>query len=368
MIDTHNILSVLKHVVEPSSGRDIVRLSWIRNLKVSEDAISFMLLLSDPTLPFAQVVKSECEKALRAAYPNVRLSIEQDSPMIGLGDDFQIDGKAVADGPGSGVTNIIAVASGKGGVGKSTVATNLAVTLAAQGYSVGLADVDIYGPSIPTMFGLETAKPRVSPERKIIPLEKYGVKLLSMGFLVDPEKAVILRGPMVTSAVKQFLSDTQWGDLDFLLLDLPPGTGDIQLTIVQTVPLNGAVIVSTPQRVALADARKGIGMFDQVNVPVLGVVENMAYFSPPELPEKRYYLFGKGGARALAEELDVHFLGEIPLVESIRTNGDEGTPVVTDPSQESTKVFNKVALDLVAQVELRNAVRDATQKIDILHR
>jgi ATP-binding protein involved in chromosome partitioning len=218
------------------------------------------------------------------------------------------------------------------------------------------------------MFGLETAKPRVSPERKIIPLEKYGVKLLSMGFLVDPEKAVIWRGPMVTSAVKQFLSDTQWGDLDFLLLDLPPGTGDIQLTIVQTVPLNGAVIVSTPQRVALADARKGIGMFDQVNVPVLGVVENMAYFSPPELPEKRYYLFGKGGARALAEELDVHFLGEIPLVESIRTNGDEGTPVVTDPSQESTKVFNKVALDLVAQVELRNAVRDATQKIDILHR
>ena len=367
MIDTHNILSVLKHVVEPSSGRDIVRLSWIRNLKVSEGAISFMLLLSDPTLPFAGVVKSECETALRAAYPNIRISIEQDSPMIGLG-DFQIDGKAVADGPGSGVTNIIAVASGKGGVGKSTVATNLAVSLAAQGYSVGLADVDIYGPSIPTMFGLETAKPRVSPERKIIPLEKYGVKLLSMGFLVDPEKAVIWRGPMVTSAVKQFLSDTEWGDLDFLLLDLPPGTGDIQLTIVQTVPLNGAVIVSTPQRVALADARKGIGMFDQVNVPVLGVIENMAYFSPPELPEKRYYLFGKGGARALAEELNVHFLGEIPLVEAIRTNGDEGTPVVTDPSQASTEVFTKVALDLVQQVEQRNAVRDATQKIDILHR
>ena len=368
MIQAHEVLSVLKHIVEPISGRDIVRMAWIRDLKLGAKDISFTLLLTDPTIPFASEVKARCEEALCAAFPGHSVSIEQDSPMIGLGDDFQIDGKKAESGPGSGVTNIIAVASGKGGVGKSTVASNLAVTLAAQGYSVGLADVDIYGPSIPTMFGLETAKPRVSAERKIIPLEKYGVKLLSMGFLVDPEKAVIWRGPMVTSAVKQFLSDTEWGDLDFLLLDLPPGTGDIQLTIVQTVPLNGAVIVSTPQRVALADARKGIGMFDQVNVPVLGVVENMAYFTPPELPNKRYYLFGQGGAKALAEELNVHFLGEVPLEEVIRTNGDEGTPVVTDSSQAATNVFSAIAKDLVQQVEHRNAVRPATQKVDILHR
>ena len=366
MVGTQSVLAELKNVVEPISGRDIVRLAWIRNLTISTDEIAFTLLLTDPTIPFAGEVKQRCESILKSAFPEYRSKIDQDSPMISLGNDFQIDGKAQEAGPGAGVTNIIAIASGKGGVGKSTVASNLAVTLAAQGFSVGLADVDIYGPSIPTMFGLETAKPRVSPERKIIPLEKYGVKLLSMGFLVDPEKAVIWRGPMVTSAVKQFLSDTEWGDLDFLLLDLPPGTGDIQLTIVQTVPLSGAVIVSTPQRVALADARKGIGMFDQVSVPVLGVVENMAYFSPPELPEKKYYLFGQGGARALAEELNVHFLGEIPLEEVIRTNGDEGTPVVTDPTQSATDIFNRLATDLVSQVNERNAVRPATQTVEIL--
>ncbi len=375
MITLQDLLSTLKQVIEPSSGRDIVRLGWIRDLKMKEspaesansDAqMSFTLLLSDPTLSFARSVKKVCADLLAETYPGVQIRIEQDSPMIGLGDDFRIDGKPAERGPGEGVTNIIAIASGKGGVGKSTVASNLAVALAAEGYQVGLADVDIYGPSIPTMFGLESAKPRVSPERKIIPLEKYGVKLLSMGFLVDPDKAVIWRGPMVTSAVKQFLSDTEWGDLDYLLLDLPPGTGDIQLTIVQTVPLNGAVIVSTPQRVALADARKGVGMFDQVSVPVLGVIENMAYFTPPELPDKKYYLFGKGGARALAQDLNVHFLGEIPLEESIRTNADEGTPVVTDPSQNASKIFKSVARDLVTQVEWRNAVRPATKVIDMV--
>lgn len=366
MTNFETVLTSLRKVVEPNSGKNIVRLGWVRDLKVSGNQLSFTLMLSDPTIPFASRVKSACLEVLKSDFPEVSVQIEQDSPMIGLGDDFQIDGKKADGTPGDGVTNIIAVASGKGGVGKSTVASNLAVSLATAGYAVGLADVDIYGPSIPTMFGLETAKPRVSADRKIIPVEKYGVKLLSMGFLVDPEKAVIWRGPMVTSAVKQFLGDTQWGELDFLILDLPPGTGDIQLTIVQTVPLSGAVIVSTPQRVALADARKGVAMFDQVGVPVLGVVENMAYFTPDELPDSKYYIFGKGGAKDLATELKVNFLGEIPLVESIRTNADDGTPIATDRDTASAKVFMQIAVDLVKQVEFRNAVRPATQKVEIV--
>ena len=365
MLSVDSVLNTLRNVIEPQSGKDIVRLGWVRELKTNGNDLSFTLLLSDPTIDFAGEVKAQCEKVLQTAFPSSVSRIEQDSPMIGLGADFQIDGKQQKKVAGEGVTNIIAVASGKGGVGKSTVSCNLAVSLASQGFSVGLADVDMYGPSIPTMFGIPDAKPSVNAERRIIPLEKYGVKLLSMGFLVDPEKAVIWRGPMVTSAVQQFLNDTVWGELDFLILDLPPGTGDIQLTIVQTVPLSGAVIVSTPQRVALADARKGVAMFDQVQVPVLGVVENMAYFSPPELPDNKYYLFGQGGAKALAEELEVHFMGEIPLQESIRSNGDEGTPVATDPEDPGFAIFSEMSRDLVSQVELRNATRPATQKIEI---
>lgn len=368
MPSTADVLSLFRDIKDPHTGKNIVRLSWVRDLSVTDNQISLTLLLNDPTTPFAAQVKDVCFQVLKKAYANMRIKIDQDSPMIGLGGDFQVDGHSQQSDPGDGVTNIIAVASGKGGVGKSTVASNLAVVLASQGYDVGLADVDIYGPSIPTMFGLESAKPRVNEQRRIIPIEKFGVKLLSMGFLVDPEKAVIWRGPMVSSAVKQFLGDTEWGDLDYLILDLPPGTGDIQLTIVQTVPLNGAIIVSTPQRVALADARKGIGMFEQVDVPVLGMIENMAYFTPPELPDNKYYLFGQGGARALAMERGVPFLGEIPLEEVIRVNGDNGTPVVTDPNQPVSRVFSEIAIALNDQVEKRNACRKATQKIDILKR
>lgn len=363
------VLEALRSVSEPESGKNIVRLGWVRELSIEEGKIKFTLLVPDPTLSFSSKVESVCRTVLEKRFGSgVAIEISIDSNMIDLGMDLQIDGQESKSEPGEGIANIIAVASGKGGVGKSTVASNLAVALARAGFDVGLVDVDIYGPSIPTMFGLETAKPRVNEQRRIIPLEKYGVKLLSMGFLVDPDKAVIWRGPMVTSAVRQFLSDTEWGELDFLIMDLPPGTGDIQLTIVQTVPLNGAIIVSTPQRVALADARKGVGMFDQVQVPVLGIVENMAYFTPPELPDKKYYLFGQGGARALATELDVPFLGEIPLTQSVRENGDQGTPVVTDPSQAVAGTFTELARDLVRRVEMRNALRPATQKIDILHR
>ena len=363
-----SVLDALRSVVDPVSGKDLVRLGWIRELQVTDGRVRFTLWLEDPTHVFASEAPEACRQALKEALgETVQVDVSSDSEMIGLGADLSIDGQEAGSAPGDGIANIIVVASGKGGVGKSTVASNLAVSLAQQGYDVGLVDVDIYGPSVPTMFGVENAKPRVNEHRRILPVEKYGVKLLSMGFRVDQDKAVIWRGPMVTSAVRQFLGDTEWGTLDFLIMDLPPGTGDIQLTIVQTVPINGAVIVSTPQRVALADARKGVSMFEQVNVPVLGIVENMAYFTPPELPENKYYLFGQGGARALAEELDVPFLGELPLVQAIRENADDGTPIVTDSSSSASNLFSGISEGLVRSVEERNAVRPATRKIDILH-
>lgn len=363
-----HVLRALAKVVDPDTGSNVLRLDMIKELQVSGGRIAFTILLHDPTTGFARTVETDCREILAAAFgPDVHVDIRMDNEMLDLGMDLQVDGQAQAEGF-RGVRNIIAVASGKGGVGKSTVSVNLAVALARQGFSVGLVDADIYGPSIPTMFGVENAKPRVSAERRIIPLEKFGVKLLSMGFLVDPEKAVIWRGPMVTSAIKQFLGDTEWGDLDYLLLDLPPGTGDIQLTIVQTVPLNGAVIVSTPQRVALADARKGVAMFEQVGVPVLGLVENMAWFTPPELPDNRYYLFGMGGARALAEELEVPLLAELPIQESIRQNCDDGTPVASEANTSASRAFAELAQAVDAQVILRNATRPATEKVDILHR
>ena len=270
----------------------------------------------------------------------------------------------------SQVTNFIAVASGKGGVGKSTVAANLAAALAASGAKVGLLDADVYGPSVPLMFGVpEDEKPRLNDERHIVPLLRYGVKLLSMGFLVDEKNAVIWRGPMVSSAVRQFLSQAAWGELDHLVIDLPPGTGDIQLTLVQTVPLTGAVVVSTPQPVALADARKAVKMFENVHVPVLGVVENMAYFTPPDLPDRKYFLFGEAGAQKLAAELDVPVLGEIPIEQAAREAGDRGTPVVlAEPDSVSAKAFQAMAERVVAEVERRNADAPPTLPIEILYK
>jgi len=362
------VLNALSTVTDPSTGRSVLRLDMIRDLVVDDAAIRFTILLHDPSSDFARTVEASCREAVRAAVGAERtIAIRMDNEMIDLGMDLQVDGQNQKEGF-RGARNIIAVASGKGGVGKSTVSVNLAVALAAQGFSVGLVDADIYGPSIPTMFGVEGAKPRVSDTRRIIPLEKFGVKLLSMGFLVDAEKAVIWRGPMVTSAIKQFLSDTEWGDLDYLLLDLPPGTGDIQLTIVQTVPLNGAIIVSTPQKVALADARKGVSMFEQVNVPVLGLVENMAWFTPPELPDNKYFIFGKGGAAALAKEMDVPLLAELPIEEEVRQHCDDGTPVAAHPDTASAQAFAQLAKRVDEQVILRNATKPATEKIDILHR
>ncbi len=269
----------------------------------------------------------------------------------------------------SAVTHIVAVASGKGGVGKSTVSANLAVALAARGLRVGLLDADIYGPSVPLMFGVPSdEKPRVNEAREVVPLVRYGVSLLSMGFLMDDRNAVIWRGPMVSSAIRQFLSQAAWGALDVLILDLPPGTGDIQLTIVQTVPLAGAVIVTTPQPVAVADARKAVAMFGQVNVPVLGIVENMAWFSPPDLPDRRYHLFGEGGGRRLAEEIGVPVLAEVPLEQAAREAGDAGLPVfLREPDGAVARVFEVLAERVAAELD-RRADEPKAPPVEILYR
>lgn len=276
------------------------------------------------------------------------------------------------DSPASGVsavTHIVAVASGKGGVGKSTVSANLAVALSARGLRVGLLDADIYGPSVPLMFGVPSdEKPRVNEAREVVPLVRYGVSLLSMGFLMDDRSAVIWRGPMVSSAIRQFLGQAAWGALDVLVLDLPPGTGDIQLTIVQTVPLAGAVIVTTPQPVAVADARKAVAMFGQVNVPVLGIVENMAWFSPPDLPDRRYHLFGEGGGRRLAEEIGVPVLAEVPLEQAAREAGDAGLPVfLREPDGAVARAFGVLAERVAAELD-RRADEPKAPPVEILYR
>ena len=363
------VLRALSRVVDPERGKDILRLNMVKGLRIAGDRVSFTVVLKNPGAPFADDVRRLCENAVREeAGGDVKIEIDLDNEMISLGEVTE-SGQQKTEAQPEGVTNFIAVASGKGGVGKSTVAANLAVALRRQGFDVGLVDTDIYGPSIPTMFGLGDVKPRVNENKKIVPPEKHGVKLLSMGMMVDPAKAVIWRGPMVSNAVRQFLGECEWGELDYLVLDLPPGTGDIQLTIVQTIALTGAVVVSTPQQVALADARKGVAMFENVNVPVLGIVENMAYFTPPELPDKKYYLFGKEGARRLSEELDVPFLGEIPIEQRVRETSDEGEPiVVADPESLSARGFTRMAKSVVRQVTIRNAELEPTQKVEILYK
>lgn len=366
-ITKNQVLDALRNVIDPYAGIDIVTQNLIDDLVIQDKFISFTLNVSVTENDYVSALKAKCEE-------NVKSRIAPDAVL-----DIHVqkkDENAPKPAPQaapepedllSGVKNIIAVASGKGGVGKSTVAANLAVSLANAGYQVGLVDTDIYGPSVPTMFQLRGERPNINTRRKLVPLEKYGVKLLSMGFLVDQDDAVVWRGPMVSSAVKQFLTEVVWGDLDYLIMDLPPGTGDIQLTIVQTVPLTGAVIVSTPQDVALDDARKGVTMFRKVNVPVLGIVENMAYFTPPELPDKRYYIFGKDGARNLATKLEVPFLGEVPIEQIVREGGDNGVPVATmDPSTTpSALIFSDIAGRVVVETEKRNARGETSEPIKI---
>ena len=367
-----DVLDALRNIVHPDRDKDIIRLDMVKDLTIEDGHVSFTVVVEEPDGPFANQVQEACERVLREEVSRtLEVDVELDSKMIPLGDDLMVGdqgGEKQQTSGEDGVQNTIAVASGKGGVGKSTVAVNLAMALSEQGYEVALVDTDIYGPSIPKMMGMEGEKPRVNDERKMVPLEKHGVKLLSMGFMVDPDQAVVWRGPMVTKAVKQFLGDVDWGDVEYMILDLPPGTGDVQLTIVQTIPLTGAVIVSTPQDLALADARKGKAMFDNVNVPVVGMVENMAYFSPPDQPDRKYYLFGREGAQELAQELDVPFLGEVPIEQKIRKSSDRGTPIARSaPDSASAEAFNEIADQLTEQVALRNAESDPTQKIEILY-
>ncbi len=360
------VIDALSTIIDPDSGKDIVRLGLVRDLKVRPGSVSMTIFFNRPGSKLTGSVEQSIREVVRQSSGDVQIDIKLDNAMIGFGPGVTVDGDSSSSGSVDGIANIIAVASGKGGVGKSTVAANLAISLAREGYDVGLVDTDIYGPSVPTMFGLESGRPKVGDDRQIIPLEKYGVKLLSMGFLVNQEKAVVWRGPMVSGAVKQFLKETAWGDLDFLILDLPPGTGDIQLTIVQTVSISGAVIVSTPQKVALADARRGVAMFEQVNVPVLGLIENMSWFSPPDSPEKKYYIFGEGGARRLAGELQVPFLGELPLDPDLRESCDDGYPLAA--RDDGHAAFTALAKDIARRCFIRNATEARTEIIEITRR
>jgi len=365
MYTKEQVISALRKVSHPEKGSDIVTLGIVGDLEITDEGIKLVLIPEKSNDPFLSSIKSNCVRAVKDALgaDAVITSIEVNPKTV--------VGKTVAPKREvlPGVKNIIAVSSGKGGVGKSTVAVNLAVALARKGYATGLLDADIFGPSVPKMFSAESYKPEMAGRDGkdwITPLEKYGVKILSIGFFVRDSEAVIWRGPMASSFLKQLITQGDWGDLDYLIFDLPPGTSDIHLTLVQEVPVTGAIVVTTPQEVALADARKGIAMFrsESINVPVLGLVENMSYFIAPELPGRRYYIFGKEGGRRLAEEAGAALLGQIPIVESICDGGDAGTPVALKDS-EPGKAFMNLADAVVASVEKRNADLAPTKPVQM---
>jgi ATP-binding protein involved in chromosome partitioning len=362
MITKEQVLDALRYVEDPDLKKDLVTLNMVEDVQVDGKNVSFTVVLTTPACPMKAMIHNACVNAIihfvdKDAQVNVNMTSRTTSGRVK--DEVLLPG----------VKNIIAVASGKGGVGKSTVAANLAVALAKRGASVGLIDADIYGPSQHIMFGLEGERLFVNErdgKTYMIPVEKYGVKVLSIGFLVDPNRAIPWRGPMASKALKQLFSDAEWDNLDYMLIDLPPGTGDIHLTLVSAVPVTGAVIVSTPQHVALADARKGVSMFqlEQIKVPVLGLVENMAYFTPEELPNHRYYIFGKDGCKNLADELKVPLLGQIPLVQSIREGGDLGIPIALDDDSPSGKAFLELADNVARQVSIRNENVAPTKRVE----
>ncbi len=359
------ILDALEKVRYPGSGKDLVSAGMVdEDIHIDGNKVSFSLVFEKPNDPFIKSVVKAAETAI-LTYVGEEVEIKG---------NIQVKAKQLARPEPAKllpqVKNIIAISSGKGGVGKSTVSANLAVSLAKMGYKVGLLDADIFGPSIPKMFDVEEERPyleNIDGRDLIIPAEKYGVKLLSIGFFVDKKSAVLWRGGMASNALKQLIADAYWGELDYLLLDLPPGTSDIHLTLVQTLAITGAIVVSTPQEVALADARKGIDMFigEKVNVPVLGLVENMAWFTPAELPGNKYFIFGKEGAKRLAEEMNVPLLGQIPIVQSICEGGDKGAPVALDENSMTGMAFHHLAESVVEQVKVRNEKLAPTKIVEM---
>jgi ATP-binding protein involved in chromosome partitioning len=360
-INKESVLQALATVQEPDLKKDLVTLNMVKDIITEGKKVEFTIVLTTPACPLKEYIRNSAIEAVKKHLGNdVDVLVNLTASVTSV----RTAGPLLPQ-----VKNIVAIASGKGGVGKSTVTSNLALALSKAGAKVGLIDADIFGPSIPVMFDVEEERPRVIQENGkniILPIRQYGIKLMSIGFLAPPDSAVVWRGPMASSALRQFITDCDWGDLDYLLIDLPPGTSDIHLTLVQTVPVTGAIIVTTPQKVALADAQKGLAMFTQpqIKVPVLGIVENMAYFTPLELPENKYYIFGKGGGKELAEKNKVPFLGEIPLVEEIRESGDSGRPAVMNDSI-SGEAFRKLAENVAQQVAIRNAGMEATRIVEM---
>jgi ATP-binding protein involved in chromosome partitioning len=363
MITIAQVLEALGNVQEPDLGKDLVTLNMVKDVVVEDKNVSFTVVLTTPACPLKDMIHNACVAAIhhlvdKEAVVNIHMTANTSSKRA---DNNQIL---------PGVKNIIAVVSGKGGVGKSTIAANLAMALGKQGASVGLMDADIYGPSVPIMFGVKGQRPQmidIEGKGMIVPLEQYGIKLMSIGLLVDEKDAIVWRGPMASSAIKQFISDVHWGALDYLVIDMPPGTGDIHLTLLQTVPVTGVVVVSTPQQVALADAKKGIAMFGQaqIKVPILGLIENMSYFTPAELPDNKYYLFGKEGVKKLAEEYDLPLLAQIPLVQSICEAGDKGNPAVASAEPLTQQAFADLGANVVRHIAMRNANVAPTQSVTV---
>ena len=348
------ILEALSNVQEPDLGKDLVTLNMVKDIVINGNDVSFTIVLTTPACPMKDMMATASTNAVKLLVnkeANVKVNFTSNTT------SKRTDPKSILPG----VKNILAVVSGKGGVGKSTVAANLALALSQSGAKVGLMDADIYGPSVPIMFGVRGERPMMvevgGDKPMIAPLERYGIKLISIGFLVDEKNAVVWRGPMASSAIRQFVTDVFWDELDYLVVDMPPGTGDIHLTLMQTVPVTGAVIVTTPQDVALADAKKGIAMFGQaqLNVPIIGLVENMSYFTPAELPNNKYFIFGKDGGKRLADEYEIPFLGQIPIVQSIREGGDQGVPVMMSDDLVTKKAFEDFTSKVVRNIAMRNA-------------
>ncbi len=359
-----DILKALSNVQEPDLGQDLVTLNMVKDVKIDGQHVSFTVVLTTPACPLKDMIMNACINAIKLLVNKEALVTVNFTSNTTTN---RKDGRTIL----SGVRNIIAVVSGKGGVGKSTVASNFALALAEGGAKVGLMDADIYGPSQHIMFGVRGERPlmkEIDGKGFIVPIEKFGIKVMSIGLLIDEKQAVVWRGPMVSSAIRQFVTEVDWGELDYLVIDMPPGTGDIHLTIVQTVPVTGVIVVTTPQTVALADAKKGIAMFGQaqLKVPVIGLVENMSYFTPPELPDSKYYIFGRDGGKNLAEDFDIPFLGQIPIVESIREGGDIGVPTMLSDDAITKKAFMEVTANAVRSIAMRNANLEPTEIQEVI--